>query len=566
MKKLIYTKGTEFEQNGYDLAIIDTNFREGKPIMLKSKDLDLAILNGDQAALDRIEIEDTKTPTVDVGINYTEYHENNAPKTAEVVGYESLPTLSITGTLGETITKLVIDPSIKEVEKDMTFSGTNIEEIDLGGEKTFMKSTHTTYGTSSYGIFSGCPNLKRIIGKVKLGRSYSNVFSGCKKLTDVDFSSGGYIYGYMFNNCESLNWTELPSHIRYIGYYDPNGSSMDDHCFYNCKELALTEIPENVSYVLTSTSSSIGNYNFANCTKLALKKLPKSWVTLSDYMFQNCPSLQITDLTQCKWMGAYCFNNCTGLKELKLGLQTGYREYRNIFAGCTGLEKVTFDPEISNVTNTGEYNFQNCTNLREISLPPTVTAISSYSFDGCSSLKTINNADNVVTLSSYCFQNTGLEIVPFTKNVTSINTYAFKGCTKLKDIDLSSITTLTNSGIFSGCSSLKKLVLPNIQKFGTTSSTSSNAILYQGALKAIWMGSSLTTLNNYSFLGVTGTLKKVYIDLPRATVTAWSSYKYCFSGTTSLDPASVIVCNDDADFLTQEEFEAIDWDTYGEEE
>jgi len=59
MKKLIRTKGTEFEQNGYDMAIIDTNFRAGKPIMLNSKDLDMAILNGEKDALDSIETDDT---------------------------------------------------------------------------------------------------------------------------------------------------------------------------------------------------------------------------------------------------------------------------------------------------------------------------------------------------------------------------------------------------------------------------------------------------------------------------------------------------------------------------
>jgi hypothetical protein len=59
MKKLIKTKGTEFEQNGYDMAIIDTNFRAGKPIMLNSADLDMAILNADKDALTSIESEDS---------------------------------------------------------------------------------------------------------------------------------------------------------------------------------------------------------------------------------------------------------------------------------------------------------------------------------------------------------------------------------------------------------------------------------------------------------------------------------------------------------------------------
>lgn len=39
MKKLIFTKGTEFEQNGTDAAIIDTDNRAGKPININLYDL-----------------------------------------------------------------------------------------------------------------------------------------------------------------------------------------------------------------------------------------------------------------------------------------------------------------------------------------------------------------------------------------------------------------------------------------------------------------------------------------------------------------------------------------------
>lgn len=54
MKKLILTKGTEFEQNGKDMAIIDTSQRAGKPIMLNANDLDMSIFNADQDALEKI--------------------------------------------------------------------------------------------------------------------------------------------------------------------------------------------------------------------------------------------------------------------------------------------------------------------------------------------------------------------------------------------------------------------------------------------------------------------------------------------------------------------------------
>jgi len=45
MKTIIESKGTEFEQNLKDLAIIDTADRAGKPIMIDQEDLEEALSN-----------------------------------------------------------------------------------------------------------------------------------------------------------------------------------------------------------------------------------------------------------------------------------------------------------------------------------------------------------------------------------------------------------------------------------------------------------------------------------------------------------------------------------------
>ena len=42
-KILIETAGTEFEQNGKPYAVIDENFREGKPIMLDAADVAVVV-------------------------------------------------------------------------------------------------------------------------------------------------------------------------------------------------------------------------------------------------------------------------------------------------------------------------------------------------------------------------------------------------------------------------------------------------------------------------------------------------------------------------------------------
>ena len=63
MKKLIISKGTEFEQNRRKLAIIDTEQRAGKPIMLDAIEFDDAIFNGDSDALDLIRADVCNQPT-----------------------------------------------------------------------------------------------------------------------------------------------------------------------------------------------------------------------------------------------------------------------------------------------------------------------------------------------------------------------------------------------------------------------------------------------------------------------------------------------------------------------
>lgn len=53
MKKIILTEGTEFEQNMKDMALIDTDFREGKPTMLDSDEVNEAFTNADQNVKDK---------------------------------------------------------------------------------------------------------------------------------------------------------------------------------------------------------------------------------------------------------------------------------------------------------------------------------------------------------------------------------------------------------------------------------------------------------------------------------------------------------------------------------
>lgn len=66
MKKLIVSEGTEFEQNGKDLALIETEDRAGIPTMISSADLNEGFSNADSEAKEKLNFDiQAQSRTVD---------------------------------------------------------------------------------------------------------------------------------------------------------------------------------------------------------------------------------------------------------------------------------------------------------------------------------------------------------------------------------------------------------------------------------------------------------------------------------------------------------------------
>lgn len=508
-----------------------------------------------------IEIENIETNNQiipDQGWYISNYNENKMPSEITVVGYEELPTISLGNNfMTSTVKKIIIDNNITKPAKGSTFSScSSVEEIVLPNNfSNFTPTATTTYGTSSYSVFGDCTSLKKIEGPIK--RLWSTMFSGCESLVDIDLSSfSGVLPGYCFRNCKSLNWTELPSGVTKLASSDPNNSNQYRGVFQNCTNLALTHIKDNVEWTTTGKYTYNGEYMFDGCENLALSKIPSIWTTIGNYAFRNCKKITISDLSNVKYMGDYAFQGCTSLKEIILAPTDLAGSYGHAFENCTGLEKVTFIGGTE--TSIISYMFSGCTSLLEVILWNTITSLGEYVFYNCSNLQKISLMDNVKTIGNYCFYNcVSLNSISSTENVTTINNYSFSGCTNLKKITLTSLQNLIGTATFAN-TILESVSLPSIVKFGTTSSTLSSNAFYNTPIKAIWLGNTLTTLNRYAFNGLT-TLKKVFIDLPRQKVESLSYYSVAFSNNTI--STDVIVCNDDEDFISLEEFESIDWGT-----
>lgn len=190
----------------------------------------------------------------------------------------------------------------------------------------------------------------------------------------------------------------------------------------------------------------------------------------------------------------------------------------------------------NNITRIGSQAFQYCSELTSINLPSTLTEIKLSGFAFCNKLALTEIPSNITTIGGSAFLScSSLAITKIPSGVTSLGDSTFKNCTSIKKVSIPGVTELksssTNYGVFNNCT----------------------------GLKAVWIGSSISTIGRYVFTKCTG-IEKIYIDLPRATVEAFTNYQYAFSSTSSdaqtLQP-SVIICNDDNNFISLQDFDAL---------
>lgn len=134
--------------------------------------------------------------------------------------------------------------------------------------------------------FYNCLNLESIkfswlpnVGSLSFREE---VFYNCQSLTDVDFSdvSGGLILGdRCFANCYSLNEITIPKGTYLYGYV-----------FENCTSLQ-TAIFEEGFY------KAIPAYTFNNCTSLTRVVIPKTVTYFEDAVFYGCSQLKRIEFT-----------------------------------------------------------------------------------------------------------------------------------------------------------------------------------------------------------------------------------------------------------------------------
>lgn len=200
-------------------------------------------------------------------------------------------------------------------------------------------------------------------------------------------------------------------------------------------------------------------------------------------------------------------------------------------------------------------------NLTEISFNEELVSMGYGSFIGCTNLTTIHLPKNLKTIESYAFDGcTKLSLDSLPDTITSIGQNAFNKCTNLKIKKIPDGVTQIQQTSFANCTNLRQISMKNVQN---TIGVGTYAPFYNcTGLKAVWIGSVMVSTFNKNTFASCKNIIKMFIDLPRATVETFTNYQYAFSnGAVTTD---VIICNDDAGFMTKKEFDAIDWETYSE--
>lgn len=191
-----------------------------------------------------------------------------------------------------------------------------------------------------------------------------------------------------------------------------------------------------------------------------------------------------------------------------------------------------------NPTSIGQGAF-NSSKMKKTNIPDSVKTIANYTYSGCQYLNLEKLPDNLTSIGREAFyelgfwvsDGIGLKTIP--DGVTELQEATFRRCTNLRQISMRNVKTIYSSYGNGGC-------------FANT------------GLYGIWIGSAIQTIQPYAFAGCTY-VKKFFIDLPRATVEAMANYNVKFSNNTI--SADKIICNDDEEFMTKEEFDSIDWST-----
>jgi hypothetical protein len=346
-------------------------------------------------------------------------------------------------------------------------------------------------------------------------------FSDCTELTGELFLPDGLekVNDYAFNNCK-LQQLTFTSNSKI--------TSFNDYCFYynSLSWIGYTTTIDRINTVSTlpPKTQSTGYMSFSQIQTLENLSLPNTIVTIGDWTFGQCRSLNIvswsSSLQTVGWrafintaitslptgdslkeFGDCAFESCTQISAMNIidYLKESTIEVLSVspFASCTQFTG-SYDGTIINkngksitISNTA---FLNTSVTKDMTIPNNITSISDSAYAGTTSLTNtfVDKDENIVleipstvtSIGEAAFQgSTAFTKVIIPSSVTSIGKSVFFQCTRLEIIEFesgSSITILPEN-FANACIMLTNCILPEkLEKIST---------------KALFGLSSLETIN-----------------------------------------------------------------------
>ena len=216
-----------------------------------------------------------------------------------------------------------------------------------------------------------------------------------------------------FSGCDTLEYIDVPSSVRYIG----------GRAFSTCYNLERISIPSSVN--------RIEEYTFFGCSKLNRISIPYGTESIGDYAFKGCRSLYSVLIPETvSKIGEYAFSECTDLESIIIpdkNLDVDVSSFRDTAWLNNQPEGVIYFGKIA-------YCVKGSCPV-EIILAEGTLGMAARAFRGCTDLKSAVLAESTICISDEAFSDCiNLQCITIPESVTTIGSDAFYYCTNLKDI------------------------------------------------------------------------------------------------------------------------------------
>ena len=393
------------------------------------------------------------------------------------------------------------------------------------------------------------PNLTGIVGESTFRASKISSVKNLGNITEIGT--------YAFQNCDSLEFVDLPATLTKINNYafSDNATPMTMACRATTPPTLTTKFTSSTITAIYVPASSMTSYAGAtNWSAYASRLAPLEdhedggYVPIADaevlrvlvangvdtngsgYMSKN----EVEAVTS---IGTW-FKGNTAIQSFdELQYFTGVKTLGSYaFNGCTALESIGLD-NVEVVGNDANWNmgtFTGCTSLRTAHMP-LVKSIANFAFRGCSSLTSVY-MPLVEMISTHAFREcvslSGKMIL--SRLAGALGQMAFSG-TAITDFVAPLVQTIGGewtAGAFYNCASLQNVMLKNVtelQQHAFRECASLKSIVIDNATPPAVVGAPFSTTNDTFIIYVPDSAISAYQE-----ATYWSDFSARIKGISSL--------------------------------